>query len=817
MKYLYLARLRGCRVVVVNPYLEPGLDRYWVPSNAESALFGTKMCDLHVPVRPGGDVAFACAALKLLIERGAVDQAFVAAHTDGWDELVADLDARSLDELLDEAGLDPGPGRGVRRRVRGAPTRRSCSGRWASPSTAARSTACGPSSTSALARGNVGRDGAGLMPLRGHSGVQGGAEMGAYATAFPGGIEINERTAARAGRRLGLPGARPRRASPRPRWSRPPSGRRARRALELGRQLPRRAARPGRGRGRPRPGAAAGAPGHPAELADAGARRRRDPAAGGHPLRAGGRRHRDHHRAPHRLLPRDPPPGRRGPQRVAAVRRRGRPGAARSEGRLRLARQPGAARGDRRRRAALRRHRAAVRRPATACSGAAATCAPAAIFPTADGPGPVPAGRCRPATTCPRACSRSPPGGASSSTRWCWPRPIRSPAPGATPSTSTRDEAAALGLADGDAVVLRSELGPMAGHLKTVRLPAPQPPGALARGQRAAADRARAPRARLAGARLQRARVDRACSRPPAVSRRVPGRVTVPGGNRITYRAARLGRRATASRRVLPDFVIAGAARCGTTSLYRYLVEHPLVVAAQIKEVHFVDRQHNFDKGEHWYRSWFPTRSALRRRRSPAGRRPGHLRRVDAELLRPSRSRVATAGRGARRSHRRAAARADRPGVEPVPVAAVVGRRDARPGRRAARRGRPGRRRLRDDAGRPQHAQPLHLPRATWPAAATPTSSSGGSTRSPWSSCSCCAARTSSPTRCRPRPHLRLPRAASVRPVDLRRPERRHRRRLVGRSDRRRAAGWLDDHFAEPNRRLADLTASLSTGPITWP
>ena len=56
-----------------------------------------------------------------------------------------------------------------------------------------------------------------------------------------------------------------------------------------------------------------------------------------------------------------------------------------------------------------------------------------------------------------------------------------------------RDEAASMGLADGDAVVVRSEFGTMAGHLKTVRLPAPQPPGALARGQRAAADGPRAP------------------------------------------------------------------------------------------------------------------------------------------------------------------------------------------------------------------------------------------------------------------------------------------------------------------------------------
>ncbi|MGZ4717347.1 MAG: molybdopterin-dependent oxidoreductase [Acidimicrobiales bacterium] len=194
MKYLYLARLRGCRVVVVNPYLEPGLDRYWVPSNAESALLGTKMCDLHVPVRPGGDVAFACAALKLLIERGAVDQAFVAAHTHGWDELVADLDDRPLDDLLDDAGLTRAQ---VEEFVDEYAAADAAILLWSMGITQHRSSVDGVRAivNLGLARGNVGRDGAGLMPLRGHSGVQGGAEMGAYATAFPGGIEITERTA----------------------------------------------------------------------------------------------------------------------------------------------------------------------------------------------------------------------------------------------------------------------------------------------------------------------------------------------------------------------------------------------------------------------------------------------------------------------------------------------------------------------------------------------------------------------------------------------------------------------------------------------
>ncbi|WP_334142997.1 FdhF/YdeP family oxidoreductase [Rhabdothermincola sp.] len=195
MKYLYLARQRGTRVVVVNPYLEPGLERYWVPSNLESALFGTRMCDLHVPVRPGGDVAFANAVLKRLVETGAIDRRFIEAHTEGWDELVAMLERQPLERLLDGAGLtatqlDAFVGEYTRAR--------SAILLWSMGITQHRDAVAGVQAivNVALARGNVGRDGAGLMPIRGHSGVQGGAEMGAYATALPGGVEVNEVNAA---------------------------------------------------------------------------------------------------------------------------------------------------------------------------------------------------------------------------------------------------------------------------------------------------------------------------------------------------------------------------------------------------------------------------------------------------------------------------------------------------------------------------------------------------------------------------------------------------------------------------------------------
>ncbi len=193
-KYLHEAKVNGARVVVVNPYLEPGLDRYWVPSKVESAVFGTRICDLHVPVRVGGDIAFATAALKLLDERGMFDEAFIEDHTLGVGELRESLAGMSVEELLVEAGVERCTledfvdlygnaagtvliwSMGITQHTFGVDGVRSLV-------------------NLALARGNVGRNGSGLMPIRGHSGVQGGAEMGAYATALPGGVTLDEESA----------------------------------------------------------------------------------------------------------------------------------------------------------------------------------------------------------------------------------------------------------------------------------------------------------------------------------------------------------------------------------------------------------------------------------------------------------------------------------------------------------------------------------------------------------------------------------------------------------------------------------------------
>jgi hypothetical protein len=70
------------------------------------------------------------------------------------------------------------------------------------------------------------------------------------------------------------------------------------------------------------------------------------------------------------------------------------------------------------------------------------------------------------------------------------------------------------------------------------------------------------------------------------------------------YTARHLWRLATAPVRTLPDFVIIGAQKCGTTFLYQLLAQHPHVKPAFAKEVHYFDL--DYRKGDNWYRSHFP-------------------------------------------------------------------------------------------------------------------------------------------------------------------------------------------------------------------
>ena len=77
-KYLAEAKRRGARILSVNALREPGLERYWIPSTPESALFGTRLCDRHYLVGVGGDLAFLTAVSKVVVAQGWPDTRIAA-------------------------------------------------------------------------------------------------------------------------------------------------------------------------------------------------------------------------------------------------------------------------------------------------------------------------------------------------------------------------------------------------------------------------------------------------------------------------------------------------------------------------------------------------------------------------------------------------------------------------------------------------------------------------------------------------------------------------------------------------------------------
>src|SRR5207247_6539106 len=65
-KYLYYAKKQGTKIAVVNPMREPGLERDWVPSVPESALFGTRFADACFAIHIGGDMGLLIGVVLLM-------------------------------------------------------------------------------------------------------------------------------------------------------------------------------------------------------------------------------------------------------------------------------------------------------------------------------------------------------------------------------------------------------------------------------------------------------------------------------------------------------------------------------------------------------------------------------------------------------------------------------------------------------------------------------------------------------------------------------------------------------------------------------
>ncbi|HEX6960604.1 MAG TPA: molybdopterin-dependent oxidoreductase, partial [Lacipirellula sp.] len=177
MRTLMTVRRNGGEVIVINPIVETGLVNFSVPSDPISLLFGTKIASLYVQPHIGGDLALLTGVAKRIVEMGAQDEAFLNNSCNGWPELRQRLATVAWDEIVEKSGVSRGEIDAIADRYAQA---KNVVISWTMGIT---HHAHGVQNVQAignlaLLRGMVGKPGAGLMPIRGHSNVQGIGSVG---------------------------------------------------------------------------------------------------------------------------------------------------------------------------------------------------------------------------------------------------------------------------------------------------------------------------------------------------------------------------------------------------------------------------------------------------------------------------------------------------------------------------------------------------------------------------------------------------------------------------------------------------------------
>jgi len=177
---LETAKHNGARILAVNPLREAGLVNFKNPQKARGIVgTGTPLADLHLPVRVNGDLALFQAIGSLLLASGHVDKDFVERHTvgfDAWAAHVAEVDWPAVERAT---GLTRGQVEEAAQMFRDSKATVIC---WAMGITQHRNAVATIKEITnvALMQGNIGKPGAGLCPVRGHSNVQGDRTMGIW-------------------------------------------------------------------------------------------------------------------------------------------------------------------------------------------------------------------------------------------------------------------------------------------------------------------------------------------------------------------------------------------------------------------------------------------------------------------------------------------------------------------------------------------------------------------------------------------------------------------------------------------------------------
>ncbi|MFE7548454.1 FdhF/YdeP family oxidoreductase [Streptomyces gardneri] len=179
------AKAAGARIISVNPLPEAGLEKFKNPQTPHGMLKGAALTDLFLQIRIGGDQALFRLLNKLVLETpGAVDEEFVREHTHGYEEFTAAAGAADWDETLAATGLTRAEIERALEMVLASERTIVC---WAMGLTQHKHSV--PTIREVvnflLLRGNIGRPGAGVCPVRGHSNVQGDRTMGIFERPAP--------------------------------------------------------------------------------------------------------------------------------------------------------------------------------------------------------------------------------------------------------------------------------------------------------------------------------------------------------------------------------------------------------------------------------------------------------------------------------------------------------------------------------------------------------------------------------------------------------------------------------------------------------
>jgi molybdopterin-dependent oxidoreductase alpha subunit len=173
------AKRNGAHIVGINPLDEAGLRRFRNPQTPRGLVRGTELADELLQVRLSGDQALFAALARLTVDAGAVDEEFVAAYCSEYEEYVAHLQELDWDSVLTATGLTRAEIEGLAVRYRESDRVIVC---WAMGLTQHRDAVATIQEITnlMLLRGNIGKRGAGLAPIRGHSNVQGDRTMGIW-------------------------------------------------------------------------------------------------------------------------------------------------------------------------------------------------------------------------------------------------------------------------------------------------------------------------------------------------------------------------------------------------------------------------------------------------------------------------------------------------------------------------------------------------------------------------------------------------------------------------------------------------------------